>query len=147
MPNQFEAGDELKSTDAAAQYVDLSPSTMAKLRCAGGGPEYIKLGRAVRYERAALDRWVASHRVKSTSDAERLPCSLVEARSADQTSSPEPPLPSAPISATSPNQTGPHGASGAAGSPHIGSGRRAEIDSPRRPRRIRRRDVLTKTRP
>ena len=108
MPNSFEAGDQLKSTVAAARYVNLSPSTLAKLRCAGGGPEYIKLGRAVRYERAALDRWVASRRVRSTSDAERLPPCLVGARAAVQTSRPEPPFRSAPISATFANQRGPH---------------------------------------
>ena len=103
------AHDDLKSTVAAAQYVDLSPSTLAKLRCAGGGPEYVKFGRAVRYERAALDRWVASHRVKTTSDAERLPHRLVGARTDDEGAHrPEPPFRSAPISATFANRRGPH---------------------------------------
>lgn len=96
------AHDDLKSTVAAAQYVDLSPSTLAKLRCAGGGPEYVKFGRAVRYEQAALDRWVASHRAKNTSDAERLPHRLVRGRTDDESARrDEPPSTTAPISATS----------------------------------------------
>lgn len=149
MPNSFEAGDNLKSTVAAARYVDLSPSTLAKLRCAGGGPEYIKLGRAVRYERAALDRWVETHRVKTTSDAERLANCLVGMRVADKTPRPEPPLPSAPVSATSASQRRPNGASDAAGS-HLGSGRRAEIGPGRVPRgtqRGRSDEVCRKTHP
>jgi hypothetical protein len=95
------AEDDLKSPVSAARYVNLSPSTLAKLRCAGGGPEYVKFGRAVRYEPAALDRWVASHRVKTTSDAERLPRRLVGGPAEDET-----PRPSAPISATSANRRG-----------------------------------------
>jgi len=87
------AHDDLKSTVAAAQYVDLSPSTLAKLRCAGGGPEYVKFGRAVRYEQAALDRWVASHRAKNTSDAERLPQRLVRGRTVARMAITSPPTP------------------------------------------------------
>jgi hypothetical protein len=148
MPYSFEAGDGLKSTDAAARYVGLSASTLAKLRCVGGdGPEYVKFGRAVRYEQAALDRWVASHRAKSTSDAERLPHRLVGARADDEGAHrPEPPFRSAPK--TSPVERDRH--RGAAGSAPVGSGQRAELDPPRVPRRTPRRrsaEVDTTTRP
>ncbi len=62
----------------AAEYVGLSESMMAKLRCLGGGAEYFKLGRAVRYRQDDLDAWLAGRRVRNTSDAARLPARLTE---------------------------------------------------------------------
>lgn len=53
----------------AAVHVNLSEKTLANGRVYGTGPEFVKLGRAVRYERAALDRWIAQGRRRSTSDA------------------------------------------------------------------------------
>lgn len=50
----------------AAIYVGLSKSTMDKLRHFGGGPEYFKVGRAVVYDTAALDAWLASKRATDT---------------------------------------------------------------------------------
>ena len=47
----------------------VSPRTMQRWRLTGEGPEYIKLNRAVRYERAALDAYKAARRRTSTSDA------------------------------------------------------------------------------
>lgn len=55
-------------TKDAADYVGVSPQYLEKLRCVGGGPEFVKFGRAVRYEKTALDRWIASNRRRSTSD-------------------------------------------------------------------------------
>ncbi len=43
----------------AAEYVGLSKSTLDKLRCFGGGPRYLKLGRAVVYAKSDLDAWLA----------------------------------------------------------------------------------------
>ena len=54
---------------AAAAYVGLSTSTMAKMRCRGDGPVYSKAGpRVVVYDMADLERWLASRRRRSTSD-------------------------------------------------------------------------------
>jgi excisionase family DNA binding protein len=58
-------------TVPAADYVGVSPQYLEKLRVTGGGPEFVKLGRAVRYEKDALDRWIASNRRRSTSDLGR----------------------------------------------------------------------------
>ena len=52
---------------AAADYLQVSQSTMAKWRMTGLGPEFIKMGRAVAYELDALDRFVAKCRRASTS--------------------------------------------------------------------------------
>jgi hypothetical protein len=62
----------------AAQYLGLSVATLAKLRCVGGSPDYLKLGRRIVYERSALDSWLAARRAKSTSDAARLPRRLTD---------------------------------------------------------------------
>jgi predicted DNA-binding transcriptional regulator AlpA len=62
--------DILKPKDAAA-HLQLSESTLAKLRLYGTGPRYTKAGRAVRYRRADLDAWMDSRRTDSTTDADR----------------------------------------------------------------------------
>lgn len=54
---------------AAAQYVGLSPSTLAKMRLRGDGPLYMKAGpRVVLYDIADLDIWLASRKRRSTSE-------------------------------------------------------------------------------
>ena len=52
----------------AANYLGLSISTLNKLRCSGGGPPFLKLGRAVRYSPDDLKEWLDSRRVRSTSE-------------------------------------------------------------------------------
>ena len=61
-------------TKVAAEYCDLSPSTLNKLRIYGGGPAYVKIGRRVLYDLEELDRWLDSHRRASTSDLGATPC-------------------------------------------------------------------------
>jgi predicted DNA-binding transcriptional regulator AlpA len=68
MSNTHE-GKQMLRTDAAAQYLALSESTLMKLRVTGGGPAYIKLSRAVVYDPADLDAWLSVRRRKSTSVA------------------------------------------------------------------------------
>jgi hypothetical protein len=63
---------------AASEYAGLAVPTLAKMRCCGGGPEFLKLGRRVVYEREAIDGWLAARRVQSTSDSERLPRRLTD---------------------------------------------------------------------
>lgn len=57
-------------TPQAAEYCGLSGRTFEKLRLTGGGPQFIKIGRAVIYDQADLDTWMDRHRRSSTSDAE-----------------------------------------------------------------------------
>ena len=64
------AGRRLLRAPAAAAYVQLSPSTLAKLRLRGDGPVYSKAGaRVVVYDLADLDAWLAARRRRSTSEA------------------------------------------------------------------------------
>ena len=61
--------DQLLTTDQAAERLGVSPNHLEKLRVIGGGPGFVKLGRAVRYEPTALQDWVASCRRRSTSES------------------------------------------------------------------------------
>jgi hypothetical protein len=58
----------LHVTDAA-HYLGVSASMLNKLRCSGGGPAYVKLGRRVVYDLNDLDAYVADSRRTSTSEA------------------------------------------------------------------------------
>ena len=50
----------------AATYLGLAVSTLNKWRCHGGGPVFIKLGRAVRYRQEDLDQFVMDGRATMT---------------------------------------------------------------------------------
>ena len=54
----------------AASYIGLAPATLAKLAVFGGGPDYLKLGRSVRYRQSALDAWLVARTVTNTSEAQ-----------------------------------------------------------------------------
>ena len=54
-------------TKEAANYTGLSSSLLEKLRVFGGGPAYLKIGRAVVYNTADLDLWLSGHRCAHTS--------------------------------------------------------------------------------
>jgi predicted DNA-binding transcriptional regulator AlpA len=53
---------------AAAARVGLSVSTLNKLRIAGDGPQFVKLGHAVRYRPEDLAAWIAANLHRSTSE-------------------------------------------------------------------------------
>ena len=53
----------------AADFLGLSKSTLDKLRCVGGGPVYIKLGRKVVYDVGDLEAWTQQGRRSNTSQA------------------------------------------------------------------------------
>ncbi|MGY4160505.1 hypothetical protein ACVINW_006347 [Bradyrhizobium sp. USDA 4461] len=59
------------NTADAAKYASTTPGYLAKLRCIGGGPVYIKRKGAksgVRYDPDDLDAWLEAGKRKSTSD-------------------------------------------------------------------------------
>lgn len=56
------------TTEEAAHYLRLSRQTLELLRLHGGGPRYAKLGRSVRYRRAALDEWLAANEQSHTAE-------------------------------------------------------------------------------
>jgi predicted DNA-binding transcriptional regulator AlpA len=54
-------------TEGASRHIGLAASTLEKLRVSGGGPRYVKLGRAVRYRLADLEDYLAERVRENTS--------------------------------------------------------------------------------
>ncbi len=48
----------LFSTEEAAAYLRLAPSTLVTRRCRGGGPRFVKVGGRIYYRRADLDGYL-----------------------------------------------------------------------------------------
>lgn len=63
----------LLTESEAAQLVNLSVRTFQTWRVRGGGPQFVKLGGAVRYRRRDLDAWVESHLARTTGDVTAKP--------------------------------------------------------------------------
>lgn len=53
----------------AAKMLAVSPAWLQRKRWEGGGPAYIRHGRAVRYELPEIEAWIASHRITPTGEA------------------------------------------------------------------------------
>lgn len=61
----------LLRTRDAARYCGFAKSTLDKLRCTGGGPQFTRRGKAVYYPIECLDDWLASlPRFENTSEAD-----------------------------------------------------------------------------
>jgi predicted DNA-binding transcriptional regulator AlpA len=54
---------------AAAQYIGIAASTLAKWRMSGKGPKFVKAGSRVLYDRADLDDWMQSRKREHTAHA------------------------------------------------------------------------------
>jgi predicted DNA-binding transcriptional regulator AlpA len=52
----------------AATFLSVSVSYLNALRCRGGGPVFVRMGRAVAYHPDDLEAWLAARRRASTSD-------------------------------------------------------------------------------
>jgi predicted DNA-binding transcriptional regulator AlpA len=52
----------------AALALRLSERTLERLRVNGLGPRFVKLGKAVRYQQEALEKWIEAHSRASTSE-------------------------------------------------------------------------------
>ena len=68
MEAKLSAANKYLTTKEAAFYVRLSESSLEKKRVSGDGPEFLKVGKAVRYEQTALDTWMQADRRTSTAD-------------------------------------------------------------------------------
>ncbi len=62
--------DELLDTETVASYTGLSPVTLRKWRMTGAGPRFCRLGRAVRYRKAAVDAFLAGREYSTTAEAD-----------------------------------------------------------------------------
>lgn len=61
----------LLDTAQAAKRLSLSVSLLAKLRLSGEGPEYVKLGTAVRYRPESLEKYISERSFRSTAEADQ----------------------------------------------------------------------------
>ena len=67
-PGAPQAPDRFLRPREAAEVLGLAPQTLAKWRCAGGGPPFCRLGgRSIRYRASELENWVGADRFRSTS--------------------------------------------------------------------------------
>ena len=57
--------DEIKT----AEVLGVQPSTLAAWRVRGSDLPYVKVGRAVRYDEEDIAEWIASRKVRSTSES------------------------------------------------------------------------------
>jgi len=58
-----------QTTRDTAALLGVTERWLQKLRMSGDGPEFVKFGRAVRYDADAVRAWAASRARKSTSQA------------------------------------------------------------------------------
>ena len=55
--------DPLLTPEEAAQYLNRDKRTLANDRCKGEGPDFIKLGRLIRYSKSSLDKHISDSTV------------------------------------------------------------------------------------
>jgi hypothetical protein len=58
--NAMEFSDVLLESSEAAAFLKVSISWLAKARATNDGPPFVRIGRCVRYSKAALLRWLKS---------------------------------------------------------------------------------------
>jgi hypothetical protein len=62
--------DAAYNENQAATFLGVSVRTLQARRVRGGGPPYVKIGRAVRYQRRALVEFQRKNTVTSTTEAD-----------------------------------------------------------------------------
>lgn len=55
-------------TEQAAKILDVTKSTLESWRCRGGGPSFVRYGRAIRYREEDLDLFIESKVRSNTSE-------------------------------------------------------------------------------
>jgi excisionase family DNA binding protein len=55
-------------TEQAAKILDVTKSTLESWRCRGGGPNFVRYGRAIRYREEDLERFIESKIQRNTSE-------------------------------------------------------------------------------
>jgi len=65
--------DDVLDAPAAARFLGLAVVSLAKMRCLGGSPAFIKAGRKILYRRCDLVAWLDARRVANTLQARSLP--------------------------------------------------------------------------
>lgn len=72
MNNDIKGGSSMMfTTEKAAEYLGLRDTTLEAWRCRGGGPVFLKLGKAVRYRKEDLDKFLDARARTSTSEVSK----------------------------------------------------------------------------
>jgi len=61
--------EQILNTSEASSYLKLAKATLEAWRTRGGGPVFLKLGKAVRYRQSDLDSFLQSRTFDNTSQA------------------------------------------------------------------------------
>ena len=61
--DEINPNDPLMRSAAVAEYLGVVIPALEKWRQLGTGPDYIKVGRLVRYKKSALDEWLTERTV------------------------------------------------------------------------------------
>ena len=69
IPTKLNAMSHLLTETETARILSLKVSTLRRWRWEGKEPNYLKIGNAVRYDPAVIDRYIDESRRSSTSDA------------------------------------------------------------------------------
>jgi predicted DNA-binding transcriptional regulator AlpA len=81
------ASSQTLTSDEAAEYIGFSPSWMRQSRMSGRveAPPFLRFGRAIRYLRADLDRWLERRRCSPGCDSDSVqPAAIAESSSASR---------------------------------------------------------------
>jgi predicted DNA-binding transcriptional regulator AlpA len=62
--------DELLDTIDVAHIYGVTPECIRRWRMTGAGPRFVRLGRAVRYRREAVDAFLQSREFSTTTEAD-----------------------------------------------------------------------------
>jgi predicted DNA-binding transcriptional regulator AlpA len=63
----FSTTSELLDTSQVAALFGSTPQFVEKLRSTGRGPEFLRIGRLVRYKRTAIEAWLEKQTASRTS--------------------------------------------------------------------------------
>jgi len=63
------ADDPLLTRPQLAEALDCTVQHLENMATRGEGPEFIKIGRLVRYRKSAVEKWLDSRTVRSTTQA------------------------------------------------------------------------------
>jgi hypothetical protein len=61
--------EQILDAKAAARFLGVAIATLAKMRCKGGSPTFIKAGRKILYRKADLIAWRNVRLVRNTTEA------------------------------------------------------------------------------
>jgi predicted DNA-binding transcriptional regulator AlpA len=59
---------ELLNESAVAKQLGCQVKTLQAWRCRGGGPEFVRVGRLIRYNPNSVQEWISSRTARSTSE-------------------------------------------------------------------------------